>query len=699
MIYQTFDPAPQPSYEIAILVPRLDEASMVREYISSQSLDPKEVIAYSLYQTGKKTPATVQREYLDDLLPVLKDLGVKYLMVGDTEYFKTLAGVPKAEAYLGYALPSAWPKDATGDFQVLYTPNYRQVFHNPGPTRDKITQAFDALWSYRQGLYRDPGCDIIKFAAYPMEPTDIAAWLQKLLDMDRPLAMDIESFSLKHYDAGIGTISLAWSKHEGIAFPVDLGPNPPAVRKLLGKFFREFSKKALWHNISYDATVMVFQLFMEDLIDTEGLLRGLEIMLKNWDCTKLISYLATNSCAGNELGLKAQSQEFAGNYSMGEDIKDITKIPLPQLLQYNLVDALSTWFVYEKHWDTVIQDQQLEIYETLFKPAIWDIIQMQLTGLPVDIDRVAEVKGALEQISSEALRAIQGHLLVQEMTSILDTEHVETRNAALKKKQIKLGDEPQEFNPNSGPQMQRLLYELGGLPVIEKTKTGLPGTGREVLEKLKAHTQSQPIRDLLDAFLDYGAVDKILTSFIPAMENAVLGPDGCFYLFGNFNLGGTVSGRLSSSDPNLQNLPANVSMPISAALLARLITIIGSSVHKGRLSLGKLIKTCFRAPPGWLFVGLDYFSLEDKISALTTKDPNKIKVYTDGFDGHSLRAHSYFSERMPDIEQAPEGARCFEAQVGDKRIWFHEYEVVTYLGQEMSGLELWERLANVRTAA
>ena len=108
------------------------------------------------------------------------------------------------------------------------------------------------------------------------------------------------------------------------------------------------------------------------------------------------------------------------------------------------------------------------------------------------------------------------------------------------------------------------------------------------------------------------------------MKQAAQGPDGWHYLFGNFNLGGTVSGRLSSSNPNLQNLPANS-------------------------KYAKLIKSCFSAPPGWLFVGLDFASLEDRISALTTKDPNKLKVYTDGYDGHCLRAYAYFGEEMPDI--------------------------------------------------
>lgn len=61
---------------------------------------------------------------------------------------------------------------------------------------------------------------------------------------------------------------------------------------------------------------------------------------------------------------------------------------------------------------------------------------------------------------------------------------------------------------------------------------------------------------------------------------------------------------------------------------------------------GKLVKTLFEAPPGWLFGGADFNSLEDYISALTTKDPNKLKVYEQGFDGHALRAAFYFKDDL-----------------------------------------------------
>ena len=87
-------------------------------------------------------------------------------------------------------------------------------------------------------------------------------------------------------------------------------------------------------------------------------------------------------------------------------------------------------------------------------------------------------------------------------------------------------------------------------------------------------------------------------------------------------------------------------------------------------------------------------ALEDRISALTTKDPNKLKVYTDLFDGHCLRAYSYFGEDMPDIEMAPEGAECYTANVGGTDIFFHSEEDVEYLGKQMKGKELYELLTS-----
>ena len=624
MQYQTFDEDVGDTFSIAILSEKLSRDEMEREYIEPTLLDPKDVIAYDLFMTGKKTKVADQKEYLEDLLPILSDLEVKYLIVTNGDYFKTLTGVNKAESYLGYVLPSKFLNEVIGDFSVIYAPNYRQVFYNPLMVRAKIAQAMQAHLDHSTAIYTDPGQHIIHFAEYPSTVDAIAEWLDRLIEMDRELTCDIEGFSLKHYDAGIGTISFAWSKHEGIAFAVDLGEDGIEVRELLVNFFIRFKQKMTYHHISFDVTVLIFQLFMKNLTDTEGLLNGLEVMLRNWDDTKLIAYLATNSCAGNKLGLKEQAQEFAGNYAV-DNIKNIRLIPLPELLEYNLVDALSTWFVKEKHWNTLVADDQLEIYTDLFQPAIIDIIQMQLTGMPVDMKEVAIAKATLKTDLDDSLSRIHTHNIIREFTYNANVAWVEDKNNTLKKKRVSMADAKETFNPGSGPQLITLLFDQLNLPVLERTKTKLPGTSAEILEKLKIHTEDPEVIALLNALLDFKSVEKIYSTFIPALESSIQGPDGVYYLFGNFNLGGTVSGRLSSSGPNLQTIPSSGT------------------------KYAKIIKKCFYSPPGFLMVGLDFFSLEDKISGLTTKDPNRLKVYTDGYDGHSLRAFSYFSEKMPDI--------------------------------------------------
>ena len=630
MQYRTFS-EPKSSYKYAILTQKLEADGIIREYLAPYNIPEEDVIAYQLHITGKKTSRADQKEYLNDVMVILEDLNVEYVIITEGEYFKTLTGAKKAEANLGYVLDVNYPDNNPYPFKIVFCPNYRQVFYDPKKARAKIKMSLTALWNHAHGVYEEPGHEILKQASYPQTVAEISMWLNKLLEMDCTLACDIEGFSLKHHSAGIGTIAFAWSENAGVSFPVDLlsqSDHAHTVRDLLKDFFCQFNKPMIYHNISYDAYVLIYQLFMKHLTDTAGLLDGLDVMLKNWDDTKLITYLATNSCAGNELSLKAQAQEFAGNYAV-EDIKDIRKLPLDQLLEYNLIDACSTWFVYNKHWNTVVADKQTEIYFSLFQPAIKDIIQMQLTGMPLDMEQVLKTKIMLKADQSKALQSIQKHSFVQGFTNQLKIEWVDKRNAELKVKRVTALDCTVKFNPNSGPQVQRLLYEELELPVLDYTKQSkAPSVSGDTLEKLKIHTSNSIILDLLDQLLKFKAVDKIISTFIPPMESALQGPDGGYYLFGNFNLGGTVSGRLSSSSPNLQNLPATGS------------------------KYAKAIKDCFRAPPGYLMIGLDFASLEDRISALTTKDTNKLKVYTDGYDGHSLRAYAYFKDHMPDIDPA-----------------------------------------------
>jgi DNA polymerase-1 len=629
MRYLVFSEPERSSYPICLLVPSINRQEIDKAYIKPHGLDPDDLLVIDLHynpEKPKKTPKAEMVAYVEqELKPVLLDMAVEYLMVADAEYFKALTKAAKVEAHLGYVMDCVF-----GPWKVIYVPFHRAIFYDPDKVKAKIAASVTAVIQHRAGDYQAPGATIIRYAAYPTTPEEIEEWLERLIVEDRPLACDIETFSLKHPTAGIGTITFCWNKHEGIAFPVDLGPDPTRVRALLKSFFLRFRQKLLYHKISFDVYILIYQLFMEHILDTEGLLEGLKVMLRNWDCTRLIAYLATNSCAGNQLGLKQLAQEFAGNWAV-ETIEDITSIPLPDLLQYNLVDGLSTWYVYETYYDQMVADDQLEFYDSIFRPATVDVIQMQLTGMPVNMAKVPGVKAELQGHLDDAIARLQASPLVQQYTYRLREAHVAKRNEKLVKKRITL-DDPEVakvvFNPSSAPQLQEFVYQFMGLPVIALSDSRLPSTKGKVFTALKNHTADPAVHQVLDALVDYKAVIKILQDFIPSLEGAFEGPDGWHYLFGNFNLGGTQSGRLSSSDPNLQNLPATGSR------------------------YAKIIKQCFEAPPGWLLVGLDFASLEDKISALTTKDPNKLKVYTDGYDGHSLRAFAYFGILMPDIRQA-----------------------------------------------
>ena len=688
------------TYSVALLMPTLSLKEVNKYYIAPHLAESKdEVIAFNLYQdpNRKKTSMADMKAYLvSTLLPALRELEVEYLAVCDAGYFKALTKSKPPEASLGYVtLTEGEDKNEEGEvssfegFKVVYVPNYTAVFRHEEETLQKISQGLTALKQHVLGIYEPPGTNIIQFQDYPETVDEISQWLKKLKNMDCDLTSDIEAFSLKHHDAGIGTITFCWDQHQGVAFGVDLQKGkdglpelrPKAhsrkIREMLKRFFKHRAKnrlRTIWHNISYDAYVLVYQLFMDNLLDQKGLLAGLEVMLapNAWEDTKLITYLATNSCSGNNLGLKHNSQEYAGNYAV-EEIKDIKKIPYIKLLKYNLIDGLCTWYVYNKYYDKMLADEQGEIYEGLFKQSTVDIVQMQLTGMPVDMEATKALMEELTLYATDAENLIMSNPLVANYLYEKRLAFIKKENLRLKtkKRTMEEAEKAIGFNINSPDDLKGLLYgeHWMNLPVLDLTDTKEPATGGDTLKKLINHTTKEDNIEFLEELIKYKAVNKLITSFLPAMLDAKKGPDGWHYLFGNFNLGGTVTGRLSSSGPNLQNLPA-----------------------QGYWA--KKVKECFKAPPGWLFVGLDFASLEDRISALQTRDPQKLRVYSDGFDGHCLRAASYFSEQMPDIEQAPEEVQTYKANIGGTDVYFHATEEITYEGKVMTGKDFYDLYCN-----
>lgn len=628
-------------YPVAVLMKQytFDQGLIHKHYIGplkERGIPQEDCIAFTLsYESAKKVSAAQVKSYSANLLKVLDRAHVKYIYCTDGTYFKYLTGQKKAEVHLGYSLPCAIP--GFEHMKVVLGVNYQVLVYAPDK-KAHLDQGLDALCGVYKGNYVPPGDQIIHSEFYPKTANEIRNALMELHKFPH-LAMDIEGYSLRLDDSGIATFALAWTKHDFVAFPVDLNDlgakddngnfhyrkDNKEVREILKDFLRQYMGGKRFHSATYDVKHLIYNLWMRDPLDYKSCLEGLDIMTRNLDCTKVLSYLAVNSCSGNTLGLKYQSQEFTGNYAQ-DDIKDIRKITVPDLLRYNGVDCMATNYTYDKHMPTVIADQQLELYNGLMRDSMRLIINVELVGLPMCPKKVTETKEKLEKLQEGYLRTIQDHPLTSKLNFILQTAAMEAANAKLKTKQHPLEKFADTvFNPGSNLQLQKLLYDLMGLPIIARTPTKAPATGGKIIKQLLDHAKAAPYKDLLQALIDYSAVTKIIQAFMPAFENGILKADGMRYLHGVFNIGGTVSGRLSSSDPNMQNLPA------------------GSAY-------GKLIKELFMGPPGWIFAGADFNSLEDYISALTTRDPNKLKVYLDGYDGHCLRAYAYFGDQMPDID-------------------------------------------------
>lgn len=523
--------------KIAILIKDsyFDLNSIKKHYLTGLDLD--EVIAFDLPYPTKKPSATYIKQYFNKLLPALEQLGITTIYCADANYFKVLTKEGNADKHIGYVLPCSIKNHE--HLNVVYGINYGQLLYNPNLI-DRLQLSLDTLLSHSKGTYTPLG-DIVHKAIYPTveaTPDSLEYLLQHPI-----LSCDIETTGLT-LGSKITTIAFAWNQHEGMAF--NISQTNPVLFK---RFFEAYANtgKLIFHNATFDIKQIIFNWFMKDSLDYIGMLHGLHTMCKSIHDTKIIAYLALNTTAEIELGLKPLSHEYTGNY--GLDVTDTSVIPMNDLLEYNLKDCLATWFVFNKYYPIMLKDNQKHIYEAIMLPSVKTIIQMELVGMPIDLNQVSITKAKLEQLRDNAISNIITNPKVQYTELTLQQIELSKINSKLKTKQHGLDKVADyTFNPNSSHHLKELLYTTLQLPVIDKTKTGMPATGADTLEKLINFISSQEDKQLLTDIIGLSQVDKILTTFIPAFEKAMPKED-YHYLHGNFNLGGTVSGRLSSSNP------------------------------------------------------------------------------------------------------------------------------------------------------
>lgn len=634
----------QCSFKIAILIKessfKLSELNhYYMNYLTQNGINANDCFAVTLSYKNNKASASLIKEHLNSIIPVLSNLKTEYLYCADSAYFKALTKVNKVAESIGYVFPCTIK--GYEHIKVVYGLNYSSLMYNPAQT-DTLTATLKTLVTQVcTGTITVLGSNVIHSEQYPILPNAIKDALNHL-NQYPALAVDVETFSLNIKDCGIGTIGFATDEHNGIAFAVDYALADTigavhgkqvtnyVVRDLLRTFFDNYQGKLIAHNCTFDFKVLIYNLWMRHPLDYVEMYKGIETITRLFEDTIIIAYLALNTTADYSRSLKVLGHEHTGKYSE-EDIKDITRIPLNQLLKYNLTDCLNTWFVYKKYYPVMVQDKQEDLYQSLMKDSLKLIIQMELVGMPMDNSRIQSAKQGLRTITCKEYDVLATNHWIHE--AIKEIREISAIKANQKlKKLVKTADNFKSltFNPNSAEHLKTLLYGVMQLPVLDSTESGEPAVGKNTLNKLLTHAKLPSQKAAINALIGINSVAKILSAFIPAFEQGFTKADGMTYLHGNFVLGGTVSGRLSSNSPNMQNLPS------------------GSSY-------GKLIKSCFTAPKGWLMVYADYSSLEDRISALVTKDPAKLGIYTQGYDGHCLRAYNYFPEEYVGIPDTVKG--------------------------------------------
>lgn len=538
---------------IAIL---LKSNFLIKENIKTYYLDkgvPADSICKPLLYSGKNYNAKEAKEYIDSLLPSLYEEGVDTLFVCDAAYFKLLSGEKKTEFCYG----NRYTCKQDSRFQVVLGLNYMAFKYDPS-LLTKLQLSIEALNSQRKQE------EVLTHME--TDPALLEAFLCK-----STLSVDIETTGLVFYKDDLVSIAFADDMHGGIVFDVT-----QEVYPILREFFENYKGTLIFHNASFDVKMLIYKLWMKDLQDQEGLQKGLHIMYRSIHDTKIISYLALNSTGKPKLGLKHLALEYTGNYALDE-IDNILSVPKQERLEYNLIDCCATWFVFNKYYQEVVDSGQEDLYKNLLIPTQKVLTHTELTGLFMDMEEVAVLQDELQDSIDTAIANCFKFPEVLQAEQELAKIELDKINAKLKRK--KLDHIDFKINLRSNRQLAYLLYEVMKLPILHYTESNQPSTKKDTIEELKSYCKPEQ-KDLMSNLIDLANSMQIMNNFIPAMLNT---PNS--RLYGNFNIGGTVSGRLSSSGPNLQNLPSTGT------------------------PWAKPFKRCFKAPKGFVFCGSDFASL------------------------------------------------------------------------------------------
>lgn len=391
---------------------------------------------------------------------------------------------------------------------------------------------------------------------------------------DALLAIDLETTSLDTLEAKIVGISLSFEPHKAYYIPVAhsyLGvpeqPDLDEVLNILKPLLTSEKVRKTGHNLKYDYSV----------------LKKYDIAMRGIYCdTMIASYLLNptrHSHSLEEVAREHLDHQMITYKEVVGDPKKVTfdEVPLDKALEYAAEDADVALLVANIMLPLIKKDSFEKLFHEIEVPLIEVLAEMELTGVKID---TAFLSAMSDDVNRE-MRLIEGEI-------------------------FELAGEA--FNINSPKQLAEILFEKLKLPVIKKTKTGY-STNVDVLTKLADQ------HELPSKVLEYRSLSKLSSTYIEALPRIVNSATGRVHT--SYNQTVTSTGRLSSSDPNLQNIPI-------------------------KTDLGKKIREAFVPEEGSIILAADYSQVELRLMAHLSEDDLLLKSFEKGEDIHTRTAAEVF---------------------------------------------------------
>jgi DNA polymerase-1 len=408
------------------------------------------------------------------------------------------------------------------------------------------------------------------------DQADFDAWLKRL-EAAELFAFDTETTALEYMRARI--VGLSFAVEPGEAAYVPLAHDDPdapsqldreAVLKALKPILEDPDQAKVGHHLKYDRNVLA-----NHGIELNGIRH--DTMLESYVLNSTASRHDLDTLCAKYLGHRNIAYEDVA----GKGAKQVSfeRVSIEAATSYAAEDADMTLQLHRRFWPELEQlERQRALYETIEMPLVPVLSRMERTGVMVDADQLFA----------------QSHELAERMAEI-------ERQA--------FDEAGQEFNLGSPRQIQEILFDKLRLPVVRKTPKGVPSTAEDVLEQLAL---DYPLPRII---LEYRSMAKLKSTYTDKLPKQIDPDTGRVHT--SYHQAVTSTGRLSSSDPNLQNIPV-------------------------RTEAGRRIRQAFVAPQGRRILAADYSQIELRIMAHLSGDEGLLKAFAAGQDIHRATAGEVF---------------------------------------------------------